>query len=377
MFSDVFDSFDESALGSYIESPLGARGGGIGDLIVCGNFDSMAGVDDTAVVASWDGSQWFTIGGGFSTADTSAAITTFNDEVYMALLSGGVSTVQRFRNGSWEQVGDTFGSGVVNFSEFNGRLLALGVFDNVGSTLDMGGIASLSNDTDDWESVFDEGLVGTVRRGLPSGSGIYFGGDFDETQNGAVKMHGMAFWNGSSFSEPGGGLYLTSSPAGAPRGPRSMLFFEGDLIIHGPFRFADTEGDDIPISRFGRLDGNVFEELAGGTDNMSSGEMVIFNGKLVCTGSFQWGSPVGAASTIVAFWDGSAFSPVGTNAGIKLGVTDVLIFQGDLIGGGQWTAADDNGDTASGIAKFDGTNWIRLGEGLDDGFIQGMTVASL
>jgi hypothetical protein len=100
---------------------------------------------------------------------------------------------------------------------------------------------------------------------------------------------------------------------------------------------------------------------------------------VVAGGFFQFSTAPGDVQPRnIAFWDGTSFHPLGQGLNRMQGyserdsyVWDLASFRGDLIGAGEFSRAD--GLPANNIARWDGTAWHPLGQGLN-GAVSVLTV---
>lgn len=88
--------------------------------------------------------------------------------------------------------------------------------------------------------------------------------------------------------------------------------------------------------------------------------LVIQDGQLVAGGEFTLAGGIGANR--VARWNGTAWSSLG--AGMNGPVKALTVISGELIAGGEFTSA--GGAAANRIARWSGSNWLPLGDGMDD-----------
>ena len=112
----AFDSFNRSPLGAFIESPLGARGAPVGELVAIGTFTlSGSTVIDRLAVYDKDGDSWSELGGGIG-GQGRDGLGNFQDEL---IIYGN----------SINNVGDPSVS-VTNIAKFDGKVFtALGYGD--------------------------------------------------------------------------------------------------------------------------------------------------------------------------------------------------------------------------------------------------------
>lgn len=90
-----------------------------------------------------------------------------------------------------------------------------------------------------------------------------------------------------------------------------------------------------------------------------------FEGDLVAGGRFTTAD--GQTAVRVARWDGSDWHSMGTvgePVNSQAAVHTLTVFNGDLIAGGGFITAD--GQTVNNIARWDGSNWQTMGDGMDN-----------
>ena len=87
--------------------------------------------------------------------------------------------------------------------------------------------------------------------------------------------------------------------------------------------------------------------------------LTIFNGNIVAGGEFT--NAGGHSVNHIALWNGTAWQALGL--GVNGSVLALAVFNNELIAGGEFTNA--GGIVAYRIAKWDGENWISLNSGFD------------
>ena len=94
--------------------------------------------------------------------------------------------------------------------------------------------------------------------------------------------------------------------------------------------------------------------------------LAVYQGALYATGDFL--NAGGAPAAHIARWDGTAWSPLGqglTGLGWPKG-RSLAIWAGNLVVGGNFALAD--GKSARRVASWDGSSWSPLGDGLQTGW---------
>jgi hypothetical protein len=165
-----------------------------------------------------------------------------------------------------------------------------------------------------------------------------------------------------------------ASPKPTPDGDDGPPGFGPALYAGGYFQTADDE----PAMRVAKWDGSQWSPLGSGMDDAVSALVVFDDGTgpaLYAGGFFSMagGKPVNR----VAKWDGSEWSPLG--AGLDFGSVKTLAVYDDGTGpgvyAGGWLTFKDfpNGHEVSRIARWDGSQWLPLGSGVN-GDVQDLVV---
>jgi len=120
-------------------------------------------------------------------------------------------------------------------------------------------------------------------------------------------------------------------------------------------------------SNIARWDGTTWRPVGGGINSLVSA-LACDDKNLYAAGQFT--SAGGIAATNIAKWDGSHWVPLGSGiplvneGGMMVGAVDSLTVCGsDLFAGGRFRRAGDV--FATNIARWEGTNWYALGDGLN------------
>jgi len=215
-------------------------------------------------------------------------------------------------------------------------------------------------------------LNGMVRALVFDLSGnLYAGGYF--TQAGEKIVNYIAKWDGTEWSSLGRGL----------SGEVEALVFDlsGNLYAGGWFRVADGTNSDqntLLVHNIAKWDGTVWSSLRLGLGGGVSALAVDSSNNLYAGGTFT-GSYSGVALTNIAKWDGTVWSSLGQglgyyiiNSDANLSTNRVLALAFDLSGnlyaGGNFKERlDTSGNViaTNKIAKWDGTEWSSLDQGLN------------
>ena len=346
--------------------------GGGPALYAAGTFSTAGGVT-AGRIARWDGSSWSPVGGGMSGGEVKA-LTVFDDGSGPALYAAGTfsmagglpaNRVAKWDGSTWS----TLGTGV------NGWVYALTTFDDgTGLKLYAAGSLSISGadvarwDGSNWTGV-GTGLSNIVMAltthddGSGAGPQLYAAGDLFI---GGSLRH-IARLDGSAWTPLGGGLdsfaySLTSYDDGGPDGP--------DLFVGGIF----DDAGDVFVNGLGRWSGAEWSPVGSGFNGRVYASTIFDDGSgagpaLYVGGSFtqEYGGSTGG----IAQWNGATLATVagGMNGGVNGGVRALTVFDDGrgggpaLYAGGQFTAA--GGVPASRAAMWDGMTWSPLGVGLN------------
>jgi hypothetical protein len=207
-------------------------------------------------------------------------------------------------------------------------------------------------------AVFDDGSG--------EGPAIYVGGYFNAA--GGTTVNRVAKWDGQGWCSLGEGV----SGDGFPWVFALMPFDDGTtggdaLYVGGGFDTADG----VEVNGIARWDGEEWSALDAGTNGTVYALTSFDDGSghgpaLHVAGDF--GSAGGVTARSIARWNGTSWSPLGE--GVTGGYGDVFAMQvfddGDgpaLYVSGEFTAA--GGIAVNNIARWDGNTWSAVGDGLD------------
>jgi trimeric autotransporter adhesin len=207
-------------------------------------------------------------------------------------------------------------------------------------------------------TVFDDGSSG--------GPALYAGGTF--TMAGGVNANYIAKWDGTAWSALGSGV---SDPD--PTGVFALTVFD-DGSGGGPALYVGgifTTAGGVPANHIAKWDGTAWSALGSGMDNVVLGFTEFDDDSddgpaLYVGGDFTTAG--GVPANRIAKWDGTVWSPLGN--GMNGEVHALAVFD-DGSGGGSALYAGGVFSTAGtvraiGIAKWDGTAWSAVGGGVDN-----------
>ena len=194
-----------------------------------------------------------------------------------------------------------------------------------------------------------------VRAVLSLGDGsLAVGGHF--TSIGMQPIAHVAIWNGSSWSEPGGGVDGSAYPGPVVNALQTTN--NGQLVVGGHFQSAGGQA----ISGLARWDGTQWHAYSSFTGQVNCLARRP-NGNLIVAGAFP---PIGFPGFAnIAEWNGASWRFYGTGLGGTASyVTSVAVLStGDVVAGGFFNIAGNL--TVPRIARWNGTTWTQLGTGFD------------
>lgn len=235
---------------------------------------------------------------------------------------------------------------------------SLGAFPDFLDLLPLGGdICGIQQGFDNTQSFFSRGIAcndGTRWRGLAQGvagdvyditrfnDAIIAGGEITAAGDQVLKY--IAEYRDGSWHQLGDGLEFTNASGAFPGDVRAMAVYRGELYALGLFNRADGQ-EAFGIARW---NGQTWNSVGEGV-NEPGFEMLVWRDKLIFTG--RTGSNKGP----VLSWDGNTIEqlPTLTRTPTALGV-----YQGELI-------AAYRPSVASLLVRLDGDSWVPL---TDDSF---------
>ena len=368
-------------------------GSGAGPMLYAGGSFSLAGGQPAPAIARWNGSTWSLAAAGAN--GTVRALRVFDDGTGPRLVAAGdftalevpASRIASFDGQHWTPVGNgTLGSvrALAAFDSGNGPVLYVGgasLGAPVGSTM----FAKLVNGN--FVGVVGGPLVGNgvgtlATFDLGSGPRLYLGGPFFSLSSASFRYG--ATYDGARFGSLGGnpgGVAGPSFPAalafqtvhhGGSAGTRNYVGGRFDAV-GGLAAKAVARLDDLHWTSIGDLTSaapNFQPEVR------AMAEFDFGNGpELVVGGDFAQAG--GVAAIGVARFDGTTWAPVGEG----LSGVDVFAVHDDGHGGGPTLYAGGlvrviGAANQCFVARFDGAHWVPVGsvstsvsalQGFDDG----------
>ena len=189
------------------------------------------------------------------------------------------------------------------------------------------------------------------------------GGTFETA--GGIPATSIAKWDGSNWSALGGGITTWNFTHGDVS---AIAVNDSDVYVAGWF----TTAGGVSVNNIARWDGSSWSDVGGGV----SGEIVDQGGNrnyaLAVSGSdvYIGGGFIQAGGTSairIARWSSGQWTSVGQSAtngkGADHHLKSIVVSGNDLYVGGGFTTI--NGIIANHIAKWDGNNWSALGSGVN------------
>jgi hypothetical protein len=274
----------------------------------------------------------------------------------------------RWVNDEWEIFGGGIGGDMgtlfaADFATFDELLVIGGYFPTAGGTT----VNSIAT----WDGVqfgpLGTGVDGEIRCLVTYRGDLIAGGYFEHA--GGVAAQSIARWDGSAWHPLGTGVYNTFS--GGAGDVWDMVVWQGDLYAVGGF----THAGDTEVSYVARWDGSTWSDVGGGVSMIDGGPTGLrgvdtHDGGLVVVGALDFAGGVEANN--VAIWDGVSWSRVGSGPdpyddlfGERQAALSVASYKGLLYVGADFSEAV--GDEAAALAVWDGESWEPVDAGVEGG----------
>lgn len=331
--------FDVRAWSGSSWDPLGGLAGGVNDLMEFSG-DLVASGDFPGHVSFFDGAEWRNPGKqtGRGLDGEIYALASYGNQLFAAgdmafPGSAGKAAVARWNGVDWQQ--ELSGFTARSLAAYQGNLVAAG--------------AEISEwDGTTWNSLGSAGN-GQVHSLCVYGSNLVAGGDFSSVDG--VPSEGLAVWNGSAWSELGGGITSAFGSVDA------LTVWNGLLIVAGDF----TEVNGQQLDYIASWNGSQWKDLEppGNNPPVVTGKvtaLAVYNGDLVASGEFFGGTDV------IAVWDGHGWSPLGS--GLDAAPQALFSSDGFLFASGK-DLSNAGGSPVNRIAAWDGSAWNAMGSGLE------------
>ena len=338
-----------------------------GDLYAGGRFTTAGGVPAN-YLAKWNGSSWSALSSGVDYIVRALAVS--GNDLYVggyftrATNTGGsavtVNCIARWNGSNWSALDSGMNLGVLALAVSGADLYAGGEFTVAGGT--PASFISKWNQSN-WLAL-GSGMNAAVQALATSDNNLYVGGHFTTAGN-ALANH-ITKWDGRNWSALGQGMN---------GGVQALAVTGSDLYAGGSFtRATNSGGSAITVNQIAKWDGSNWSALGQGMNGLVRA-LAVSGSDLYAGGDFKSATNSGGSAITVdriAKWDGSNWSALGQ--GMDGPVLALALSGSDLYAGGGFTRATNSGGSAitvNRIAKWDGSNWSALARGM------GQSVASL
>ncbi|MBI3175949.1 MAG: S-layer homology domain-containing protein [Chloroflexi bacterium] len=360
-------------------------------------------LNEADYIARWDGTNWASLG------NNGAGVGALNNYVYAVamdgtdLYAGGTFTnaggntaadyIAKWNGSSWNALGDN-GAGDGAIDQAGSAVYALAV-DTAGNLYVGGNLSNVNNGATNmpdaaglvkwngsaWSAIGTDGIHPSITGAVEaitidlSNQNVYVGGYFNNVNNSGTVLptaDRIAKWDGSNwsgFGSNGAGDGALINPVGGSSAVFAIRAFNGTVYAGGFFEDVSDEGSTLPLSsHFVEWKAGHWSEV-GSTPNGSIGNMpaptvntlAVIGTDVYVGGSFtdldDQGINLSAADNI-AKWDGSHWSALGN--GLNSTVQTMFVDGTDLYVGGTFQNAGGNG-AADFLAKWNGTTWSAIG----------------
>jgi trimeric autotransporter adhesin len=333
-----------------------------------GDFAAVGGIPSSRV-ARLDVEEWSSLGDGISGPvyalaffDEGAGPVLFAGGEFAAAGGGAAANIARWDGQEWSDVGggtDGIVRALAVYDDGLGpALYATGRFETAGGLI----VSSLARwDGKNWSAV-GGGLQGVPQNGGGfclevfddgDGQGLYVAGRF--TALGEMEVNHIARWDGAAWTVLGPGLTWTDYP---PYVRALQVFDDGS----GPALYAGGQFDRagaLVVNAIARWDGASWSSLGDGLDNDVYALATFDDGSglaLYASGPFE--NIVGGESAAgVAAWDGAVWRPLGLGIGAHARGAMALATRNSDQGGTLWLGGDflvAGGKASARIARYDG-----------------------
>lgn len=287
-----------------------------GKLFLAGVFNGIGTQANAKNIASWDGTNWSTLGTGPNNGT--------NGIIYDLVVHNN----KLFIGGSFNLAGGAACNNLVFWDDFTGNFGTLG------------------NPPNDGVSGGNQPVVKSL---LSYGLDLMVGGRFTKA-GGAINSGNIHLWNDAFQS-----WSLSNFNGGLSGGMVNALqVYNGAIIAGGSFQ--------NPVQGIGRWNGNNWTQLGGGIPTSMANldgvaAMEVFNGKLCVGGNFS-GANVPNTKNLAA-WDGSNWSDIdlGVNTGFE--ITDLLVYNNELFYGGTPNITLGNPLFTNGVGRLINNAWTN------------------
>lgn len=313
-----------------------------GKLIVTGYF-AQTGGGAYENFATWDGLAWGTLGP--DPAFFSGGAFAIGDYAGDLLVDDGNFLTYRWNGFSWSS--PYWGAGPFVIGNWAGNLIFGGGFSSV-NNVPAANLALFNGFL--WSPLAsgdggrrDMRSLGTWGSSIAAGGILPFGGTAGSIVNS---------WDGSNWTAPGTGIGL-----GILHAVESIVGYQSGFVAGGNFNSAGG----VSVSKIARFDGTSWHAMSTGSTS-SVHALTVFNNDLY--------APIYNGPQNICRWDGASWIPVGGT--VNSTVWALGEYNSQLVVGGSFTTID--GSSITGLATWNGSNWVEIGGSALNGSVLGMTV---
>lgn len=247
-------------------------------------------------------------------------------------------------------------------SSVDNKIYICGAFLHVNNNWDLKNLTRWNPSTNSWEQVpgIDEYHSNFIRCVVEDDDGnLYFGGDFSSIGGvtaGKVGKFNVSSESWSNLRDPN--YYVLEDEYGPSSGGVYSIAYMNDYVYIGGYTFNSDSAALRYIRRYDTNNG-TWEGVGAGVNGKVSAMVCDGNGNLYVGGSFTeaGGSPV----NYIAKWDGSSWTALGD--GMDNFVLSLAYDNGNLYAGGSFRNVDGS-IVSQGIAKWDGSSWEAMSKGV-------------
>jgi len=313
-------------------------------------------------IASWDGTQWDSLGCGMDDLSignqpgSTSGMVRYGNHLYTGgsfRKAGGLNTpaLARWDGISWDTVPGTAMDQmdlVHDIIVHNNELYICGSFDSVGNSP---ASCVAKWDGTNWQAIssysfsYNNAPMNLYKIQFYHGNLYVIGGFFDPWGN----VCRMAKWDGIAWT-----FFTYSFPAST--NVTDMEVYNDKLYVCGSFTMS--EGKNAIMT----WNDTVWSGVGGGTQIVTNqtptiSDVTVHNGKLYCVGSFE--KIGGVPATGLASWDGMnwcGYNSFFATANQFCGAGNIEFYHDTMYVGGVFKTL--NGDTVNGIAKWIGGSYV-------------------
>ena len=333
---------------------------GAGNLYIGGAFTIVGNMFITNL-AEWNGSSWSAVGSGVNGAVNALLVSGGNLYAGGSFTTAGGNVVNHIAvwNGStWSALGLGLNNTVFALTISGGNLYAGGFFT---MATNAGPVGISASHIAEWNgsswSALGIGLNSTVLALATLGTNVVVGGQF--TFAGFTPAVGIAQWNGTTWLTLAGGVNSSVN---------SLAVSGTNLFAGGNFTVATNSGPvALSTPYIAEWNGNSWTNLALGLNNTVE-SLLVSGANLFAGGYITFATntgPVTVSTTLIAEWNGSSWSALGTGVGATGGAVNALVMWGGnlIAGGGAISRAGTVG--ANNLAQWNGASWSPVVPGLN------------